>query len=288
MLVGLGLDAGLPGHDAVQPGVNGRGRDRNRPGDLLTRGQPLTVGVQVIVAQVDALGAALPGVGQRERAAQRDDLPDLLGELAGEFPGVDPAQAPAHHRDRPAGELRERRQGPRQPVQDGVGRAYVAPEVPAAHLIADQVQELPEQRRATVRRQQPRHDQHPVAVATRRGREPRRSQRQSGQAGQPTGGLGQVQLDRRSRHRASGSLGTMCRSPDQVHRPRSRRILATAAKRLIQPNYMSHCRNGKPHLSGIVRISSQTMPMTVKSRDDPERDAYGSPPMRRFARPPAA
>jgi hypothetical protein len=218
MLRRFRLDAGLPGHDAVQPGVDGGGRNGDGPGDLLARGQPLAVRVQVIVAKVDTLGVALPRVGQRERAAQRDDLADLLRTLAGQLPGIDPAQAPAHHRDRPAGALGQRRQGPRQPIQDGVGRANVAPEVPAAHVIAQPAQELPEQGRAPVRGQQPRHDQHPVTVAARRGRKPRRSQGQSRQASQPSGGLGQVEPGRRSRHLADGISGAICRSPDEVHR----------------------------------------------------------------------
>jgi hypothetical protein len=213
MLRRLRLDAGLPGHDAVQPGVNGRGRDGDGPGDLLTTGQPLAVRVQVIVAKVDALGPALPGVGQRERAAQGDHLADLLRALAGQFPGVDPAQAPPHHRDRPAGAVRECLQGPRQPVQDGVGRADVAPEVPATHVIAQPAQELPEQERAAVRGQQPRHDQHPVAVAARSGGQPRRSKGQSGQASQPSGRFAQVEPSRRSRHLGGG----ICRSPGEVH-----------------------------------------------------------------------
>jgi hypothetical protein len=219
MLRRFRLDAGLPGHDAVQPGVNGRRRDGgDGPGDLIARGQPLAVRVQVIAAKVDTLGAALPRVGQRERAAQGDHLANLLRALAGQLPGVDPAQAPAHHRDRPAGALRERRQGPGQPVQDGVGRAYVAPEVPAADVIAQQAQELPEQGRAPVRGQQPRHDKNPVTVAARRGRKPRRSQGQSRQASQSSGGLGQVEADRWSGHRAGGIPGAICRFPDEVHR----------------------------------------------------------------------
>jgi hypothetical protein len=218
MLRRLRLDAGLPGHDAVQPGVNGRGRDLDGPGDLLARGQPLAVRVQVVVAEVDTLGPALPGVGQRERAAQGDYLPDLLRALAGQLPGVDPAQAPAHHRDRPAGALRECLQGARQPVQDGVGRAHVAPEIPAAHVIAQQAQELPEQERAAVRGQQARHDQHPVTVPVRRGRQPWGSQGQGGQASQSPGRLGQVEPSRRSRHLADGISGPVCRFSDEVHR----------------------------------------------------------------------
>jgi hypothetical protein len=78
----LRLDAGLPGHDAVPPGVHGRGRNADRPGDLLARGQSPAVGVQVTAAAVGTVGAALPRVGQRERAAQADHLADVPGALA--------------------------------------------------------------------------------------------------------------------------------------------------------------------------------------------------------------
>jgi hypothetical protein len=272
MLRRLRLDAGLPGHDAVQPGVNGRGRDLDGPGDLLARGQPLAVRVQVVVAEVDTLGPALPGVGQRERAAQGDYLPDLLRALAGQLPGIDPAQAPAHHRDRPAGALGERGQGPRQPVQDGVGRAHVAPEVPAAHVIVQPAQELPEQGRAPVRGQQPRHDQHPVTVAARRGRQPWGSQGQSRQASQSSSGLSQVEPSRRSCHLGGG----ICRSPDEVHRctllPHRRDISQEADTSLLYVSFKAPEKSSfrhKCHRTGAAR--------ELRPRDDPERDARGRP-----------
>jgi hypothetical protein len=279
MLRRFRLDAGLPGHDAVQPGVNGRGRNGDGPGDLFARGQPLAVRVQVIVAKVDALGAALPRVGQRERAAQRDHLADLLRALPGQLPGIDPAQAPAHHGDRPAGALRERVQDPRQPIQDGVGRADVAPEIPAAHLIAQPPQELPEQGRAPVRGQQSGHDQHPMTVAARRGREPRRSQGQSGQASQPSGGLGQVEPSRRSRHldgRISIS-GAVCRSPDEVHGctllPHRRDHSQEADTSLLYVSFKA------PEKSSFLPKSYRCRDVTdeLQPRDDLERDASARP-----------
>jgi hypothetical protein len=217
------LDAGLPGHDAVPPGVDSRGRNVDRPGDLVARGHPPAVGVQVTAAAVGTFHAALPRVGQRERAAQGDHPADLPGVLARQFPGVDPAQAPAHHRHRPAGALRDGRQGLREPVQHGVGRAQVAPELPAAHVIAQQAQEPPEQGRAHVRGQQPRYDQHAVPVAARRGREPRRGQGQGGEASEPAGGLGEVEPGRWPRRGACGFPGA-CRFPDEVHRCHSRHM----------------------------------------------------------------
>ena len=242
------LDAGLPGHDSVPPGVHGRGRNADRPGGLLAGRHPPVVRVQVAAAAVGTIGAALPRVGQGERAAQGDHLADQPGVLARQFPGVDPAQAPAHHRHRPAGGFRESRQGLRKPVQHGVGGAHVAPEVPAAHVMAQPAQEPPEQGGAHVGGQQPRDDQHAAPVAARRRREPRRRQRQDRKADEPPGGLGEEEPGRRRRRRALGAL-----LPDEVHGcPLPPHGSAAIAKPLIHLYYLSHRTVGKRYLSGYT------------------------------------
>jgi len=242
------LNAGLPGHDAVPPGVHGRGRNADRPGGLVAGRQPPVVRVQVAAAAVGAIGAALPRVGQGERAAQGDHLADQPGVLARQFPGVDPAQAPAHHRHRPAGAFREGRQGLRKPVQHGVGRAHIAPEFPAAHVMAQPAQEPPEQGGAHVGGQQPRDDQHAAPVAARRRREPRRGQRQDRKAEEPAGWLGEEEPGRRRLHRVLGA-----RFPDEVHGcPLPAAWLCGNAKPLIHLCYLSHRTAEKCYLSGCT------------------------------------
>src|SRR5580658_4446640 len=74
--LGLWLDAGLPGDDAIAAGEDGRRGDADGLPDLLRRGHPRDAGMPVAPAPVRAVRPALPGVGERERAAERNHLAD--------------------------------------------------------------------------------------------------------------------------------------------------------------------------------------------------------------------
>ncbi len=79
--VGLPFDARLPRHDPVTPRVDRRRGHADRLADLLARGHPVG-GMLPAAPLVGAVGMALPGVGQRERAAEGDDTPHLARALA--------------------------------------------------------------------------------------------------------------------------------------------------------------------------------------------------------------
>ena len=224
--LGFRLDAGLPGHHAVKARVHRGGRDADGPGPLIGTRHPGAVRVQVAVALVGAVDVALPRVLQGEGAAQGDDLPDLPGMAARQFPGVDAAQAPADQRYRASGPPGMVEQRTRQPGQHLLGRPAVAAEIPAAHLVTQVGQELPQHERAGIGGQQSRQDQHPVAVTARRGGQPGRGQRQRGQVGQPAQRLGREQPGRGPRTTGVAGSRTVpagpVRIPPCLSRPRMR------------------------------------------------------------------
>src|SRR5215469_903203 len=174
--VGLRLNAGLPGDDAVAARVDGGRRHRDGLPDLLA-GRHSRGRVQACPALVGAVGVTLPGVGQRERAAERDHLPDMPRVSPGKFPGVDPAEAPADNRDRAAGLAYQGRQYDRQFVKHLVCRPEIAAQAPPANLVAEVTEEPAEDCRAAVGGKQAWQHQHSVAVATWREPEPRCCQR---------------------------------------------------------------------------------------------------------------
>ena len=129
------VDAGVPGHDAVGAGVDGRRRHRQR----------IVHAVQHL--RRDALD---PRAGDRlvhrphhvrlevaaERAADGDDPSDVLRRRPGDLAGVDAPEAVADHADRFAGGRRDLRQPPQrdraEPVQGEDLRA-----LPRVHLVAE-------------------------------------------------------------------------------------------------------------------------------------------------------
>ncbi len=184
-------------------------------------------GVQVAEPLVGALGVGPPPVPLRERAAEGDHLPDLPGVQARDLPGEDAAEAPAHQRHGSPGPLGVIRERPRKLLEHLLGRPAIAPEAPPAHVVTQQAQEPPQRERARVGGQQARQHQHPVAVAARRGRQPRRGEREDGQVDQTPDRLGQQQRGRRAGRPAAGRVGRRvgvpggsrspsC-SPDEVH-----------------------------------------------------------------------
>ena len=203
--LGLRRRARLPGDDAVAARVDGRRRHLKRPGHLRAR-RHAAARMRAGPAAVDAVGPALPRIVERERAAERDHLPDEVRTLAGELAAEDAAQAPADHRDGPARALRQAVERGGHAVERPCGGADVAPEGPAGDVVPEAAQDAAQRHGAGVGGHEAGQDEHPVRCSARRTGQQRSQRGELTEPPRTARRLGQQEAERRARDRA-GRVG---------------------------------------------------------------------------------
>src|SRR6266567_4432212 len=165
----LRLQTGLPGDDTVGSRIDGGGRHRygSREGSHPFR--PRRCGL--LAGKQAPQGTDIARGRRGKRASERDDHADVRRDLARHFARHDSAAAPAHQADRQTGCGPQARRllGDRRQIR--VRSPDVAPAVPAVHVVAQTGQEPADCDGRAIVGAQSRKNDHPLALAPRRGRQ---------------------------------------------------------------------------------------------------------------------
>ena len=147
---GVGVDAGLPGHDAVAPRVDGRhgNADRNAIAlrDFALEGVEIHAATSIDLGHRGVLGTPDHGT------PHGDDAPGRTRALTGDFPGDDATEAPTHEGDGLVLGDRHRFYPLEDAWNEGRHVAAIAPELPSQSSVTQEREIAPQQRRRAVTR----------------------------------------------------------------------------------------------------------------------------------------
>ena len=174
-LLAASVDAGRPVDDAVGARVDRRTRDRER-WKVLLRGAQLGGRLDMAVAQLVVQRRRVRPVGRShpERAAQRDHEANLVRHRPRQRSGVDPAEAPAHQRDRSLVAVVQLLQPLLHPLHGGCGRPEVTAEPPAVRPVPLTAEDVTQRARAGVGGGESGEHEYGVTIAATEHPQPRR------------------------------------------------------------------------------------------------------------------
>ncbi len=163
-------EAGSPGNDPVGPAEQRGHRDRGR-----RRGGRSVLDLGGSEDLVEARRNPTPRPGP-ERTRQGREAANPLGVAPRELVGVDPAEAPPHETDAPAGALGDRVQALRETPDQLRGRAEVQTEPPALSAVVEPCEKAADQARGEIAAEPTRKDEDRMPVPRRHPTEKKRPQ----------------------------------------------------------------------------------------------------------------